>query len=337
MTESMSIRKKHRFILIGHGAISKSYLNAFANIDNAEIVGVVGRNIEKVKAFAMEHAIPVFGTGIEYVAKQGQATAAVICTPNATHYEGVMAASRLGLHCLCEKPLHISPDKQQEMVKSCKAYGVKLGVSYMRRFISHLRYIKQLVDEGKLGRITVVDVTIKNYRTKQYYDSWHGTNELDGGGPFIQQGSHIIDLAQWICGGYKEVLEAKRFRVLHDIETEDHGYAMVQYQNGAVGMIEASTACTGFDKEMIEISGTAGSISANYDQIVSFEVPGVTPPQFAEGESANPLLFNQLAADFIQAIEDDRLSFIDGESAQAATALITAIYKKAGEPMQLRP
>ncbi|WP_426450293.1 Gfo/Idh/MocA family protein [Paenibacillus sp. S-38] len=323
-----------KFVLIGHGSISRSYLEAFSKVPEAEIAGVVGRNPEKAVAFAAEHGIAVSGTELADVARRAAAEAVVVCTPNAVHYENVMEASRLGLHCLCEKPLHISPEKQAEMIASCRANGVKLGVSYMRRFISHMGYIKELVDSGALGRITVVDVTIKHWREAAYYNSWHGTYEHDGGGPFIQQGSHIIDLALWMCGGYREVLEAKRFKAIHEIETEDHGYAVIHYANGAVGMIEASTASKGMTKEILEISGTKGSIAANYHEIVTWEVPGLEKPDLA-GDSPNPVLFERLAADFVRAVREDRPPFIDGESAKTATELITAIYAKAGDPLVL--
>jgi UDP-N-acetyl-2-amino-2-deoxyglucuronate dehydrogenase len=326
--------RKHRLLLVGHGNISQSYLQAFGRQEKAEIAGVVGRSQEKVQAFAQEHGIPVYGTEMEDVAKRANATAAIICTPNAAHYEGVMEAARLGLHCLCEKPLHIDLGKQREMIEACRGHGVKLAVSYMRRFIKHLRYIKEIIDSGKLGRITVVDVTIKHYRAKEYYDSWHGTIETDGGGPFIQQGSHIIDLALWLSGGYRQVLEAKRFQVYHDIEVEDHGYAVMEYGNGAIGMIEASTASFGMKAEGIEISGTHGSIAANYQGITLFDVPGLTPPEFKPEESVNEALFEQLAADFIASLEEDREPFISGEAAAAATELIMDIYRKAGQPIR---
>ncbi|WP_281883518.1 Gfo/Idh/MocA family protein [Paenibacillus sp. YYML68] len=327
---------KHRFLLIGHGVISKRYRESFAPLANAEIVGVVGRSVEAAEAYAREHGLAHFGTRLEEVAQASGATAVIVCTPNAVHYENVMEAARLGLHCLCEKPLHIDPAKQQEMIDRCAASGVKLGVSYMRRFIPHLQLMKEIVASGKLGRITVVDVKIKHYRSRAYYgDSWHGTVEVDGGGPFIQQGSHIIDLAQWMCEGFAEVLEAKRFQVYHDIEVEDHGYAIIRYANGAVGMIEASTACPGMKQEMIEISGTEGTISATYHELLTFEVPGMEKPVLEPGASDNEKLFARLVADFVASLDEARAPYIDGAAAAKATELITAIYRKAGEPIRM--
>ncbi|MDQ1912080.1 Gfo/Idh/MocA family oxidoreductase [Paenibacillus sp. GD4] len=327
--------KQHRFVLIGHGNISTKYISAIrSKLPFAEIVGVIGRSSIKVEAFAEEHGIPYYGTDLREVAENAEATAAIICTPNALHHEGVLQASRLGLHCLCEKPLHISAEKQADMIRSCRENGVKLGVSYMRRLIRHMQDIKQLMDAGQLGRIMVVDVVMKHFRPHDYYDSWHGTMELDGGGPFLQQGSHIVDIAQWLCGGYHEVLDARRFQVYHDIETEDHGYAIVRYENGAVGMIEASTASTGMKTEYIEISGTKGSIKADYEGIISFQVPGVEPPEPSHDES-NARLFERLVVDFAEAIEQEREPFITGESARKATELILDIYMKSGQPIRL--
>lgn len=320
---------KHRFVLIGHGGIARLYTRIIADIPNAEVCGVVGRNSARAQAFAVEQGIAVWGTNVGEVASRAQATAVIICTPNGAHYEGVVAAAAAGLHILCEKPLAIEPRHQAEMIKACRNNGVKLSVSYMRRFSEHLQWLRDSMNEGLLGRITVVDVTIKHFRSAAYYNSWHGTMAMDGGGPFIQQGSHIIDLALWLCGGYDKLLNAACFRTLYEIETEDHGYAVLSYRNGAVGMITASTACVGMSKESIEVTGTKGTVVVNYNGIVSCSVPELDA---AVANLSNPdageqsLLMERLLVDFMQAIDVDRQPFITGESASLATELVTAIY-----------
>lgn len=332
---TITTEASHRIILIGHGNISEKYVSAAARCgEKAVLAGVVGRNADKCQGFAEGHGIPVWGTSIADVAERAGATLAVICTPNALHYEGVMEASRLGLHCLCEKPLDIEPERQREMVESCRRHGVKLGVSYMRRFIPHIQALKAWLESGQLGRIMVVDAVIKHFRPKEYYDSWHGTWELDGGGPFMQQGSHLLDMVLWLAGGYREVLSAQTFQAYHEIETEDHGYAMIRYGNGAVGMIEASTASAGMKKEYVEITGTKGTITADYDGIVSFRVPGVEEPAWPEAKP-NDELFVDLLDNFLTSVEDDREPFITGEAAALATELAVDIYAKAGAPVNL--
>jgi UDP-N-acetyl-2-amino-2-deoxyglucuronate dehydrogenase len=324
---------KHRIVLIGHGGIAKSYAGILAGMPHAEVCGVVGRDSARAQAFAAEHGIAAWGTDVAEVAASAQATAAIVCTPNGAHYEGVMAAAAAGLHCLCEKPLAIEPEQADAMIAACRDRGVKLSVSYMRRFTEHVQRLRAAVEAGRLGRITVVDVTLKHFRPAAYYNSWHGTKSMDGGGPFIQQGSHIVDMAVWLCGGYDRVLQAACFRTMHEIETEDHGYAVVSYRNGAIGMIEASTACVGVSQERIELSGTLGSVMLDFNGIVACTVPGlmeelIAPAHAAGGDQLK--LMGCLLADFLDAIEQDREPFITGESAAAATKLINDIYAAAG-------
>jgi UDP-N-acetyl-2-amino-2-deoxyglucuronate dehydrogenase len=326
---------EHRVLLIGHGAISHRYLKAFEGLKNVEVVGVVGRNLDRASAYAKLQGIPSAYTDIRQAAEQAKATAVVICTPNAAHEEAVMTAAKLGLHCLCEKPLHIHPMKQLEMVRSCREQGVKLAVSYMRRFSTHIQLVKSLVERGSLGQIKVIDVTLKHYREPAYYSGWHGTYEIDGGGPFIQQGSHMIDLALWIGGDYQEVLSANLFQAVHEIETEDHGYAVIAYKSGAIGMIEASTACKGFGRESIEISGTKGTIALDFNGIKHFQVDGLEQPEFMDGDPSVDVLFRLLAEDFIHSIEEDTQPYVDGASALGAVELVHAIYQKAGKPVSL--
>lgn len=325
---------KQRFMLIGHGGIAGAYARIIAGMQQVELCGVVGRSRDRAQVFANEHGIAVWGTEISEVAVRSEATAAIVCTPNGAHYEGVLAAAAAGLHILCEKPLAIDPRHQAEMIEVCRVNGVKLSVSYMRRFTGHMQWLRSAMAEGMLGRITVIDVTIKHFRSTAYYNSWHGTMDMDGGGPFIQQGSHIIDLALWLCDGYDKVLTATCFRTLHDIETEDHGYAVLKYRNGAVGMITASTSCVGVSKESIEVTGTKGTIVVNYNGIVSCSIPELDAAAAnltsSDTDEQSPLMELQLV-DFLQAIEEDRQPFITGDSASKATELVSAIYAVAGE------
>lgn len=325
---------EHRILLVGHGMISHRYVEAFSHMPNASIVGVVGRDQERASAYAREKGIAYADTDLERAAVMTGATAAVVCTPNAAHGQAVLAAAKLGLHILCEKPLHIDPAVQTEMIASCRENGVKLAVSFMRRFTDHIQYVRELIERGNLGRLQVVDAVLKHYRPQSYYGTWHGTYAMDGGGPFIQQASHMIDLVLWLTGPYREVLDAKLFQAAHEIETEDHGYACIAYKNGAIGMIEASTACAGMDQEYLAISGTKGSIVLDFAGIRHFRVEGIeSPPDFPEVKTEH--LFRRLAEDFIRSIEQDAEPFISGESAAQAVELVVEIYRKAGTVLRL--
>jgi predicted dehydrogenase len=316
------------FLIIGPGYISQRYVDKIAALENARVVAVVGRHPDKTRRYAQRHNIAVYGTDLESVVNEAHPEAAIICTPNALHHDTVLAAAGLGIHCLCEKPLDISRERQNEMIDTCRRKSVVLAVAYIHRFHRHLQYTKSLIESGALGKILVVDAAVKLYRAPGYYaeSSWHGTWGIDGGGPFIQQGSHVVDLILWLAGEYEEVLAAKSFSVFHDIEVEDHGYAVIRYKSGAVGMIEASTACRGVNQQIIEVIGTKGHVTADLEKIIRFEVEGSSLPERELEED----VFTQLLNDFIESIELNREPFVTGESAKATTELILDIYMKAG-------
>ncbi len=316
-----------RFIIIGAGGISEEYVKAASSLEHVQIAGVVGRNADKTRVYAEKHQIPFHGTTLADVAEQAQATAVIICTPPALHSPYVIEAAKLGLHCLCEKPLDVSVEAQHAMVDACKEQGVFLGVSYIIRLSNHMRYLKELLDSGALGRILSANATLQTFRESNYYteSSWHGKKALDGGGAFLGQGSHIIDIAQWLMDGYQSVTEARCFNLVHDIEVEDSGYAIVKWGNGAVGMVEASTAYRGGNVNALEIFGTKGHIAANFGEFTTFNVEGMDAPEEFEGID----FFKELMSDFTQAIEEGREPFVSGESAQIATELILDIYAKA--------
>ena len=323
------MRMRHRILLVGYGTISKQYVSVIKELSNMDITGVAGRDIEKVKLFAQENGIEHYGTDIMNVAEAATATIALICTPNAAHYQGVKEAANCGLHVLCEKPLDIYPEKQDEMIDICRNNNVKLGVCYRLRMLEHFRFVKDFIDAGKLGKVLVIDAYIKLWRESNYYtsSSWHGRPDIDGGGPFIQQGSHFIDLAIWFGKGYKRVVSSNLYTLLHPIQVEDHGYAIVEYGNGAIGMIQASTICKGNNvfSSTIEISGTKGSIVLGDKDILGWDVEGCAKPDIKYTGD----VFDKQFIDFADAIDNNREPFINGESAKVSVELINEIYNKA--------
>ena len=328
-----------KIVLIGPGSISKRYLEAAAGVDGMAVVGVVGRDAEKTAAYAASFGIAHHGTDLAEVVRKAGPTMALICTPNSLHYQGVMAAARLGLHVLCEKPLHILPARQEQMIQACRKHGVKLGVAYCYRFLPQMQFLKKILDEGKLGKMLAMDVRLKIWREPDYYtaSSWHGTSEIDGGGSFIQQGTHLVDLALWLGGGFKEVLEARRFTLIHPIRVEDHGYGLVRYGCGAVGLIEASTACRGLNLQELEITGTGGSVITTLEGIQAWKVEALSPPEPAVKEKTDKgSLFRAMLADFRDAVESGREPFVNGQSARLAVELIHKLYRKSGKPSILK-
>lgn len=325
------IEKVIKFVIIGSGNIASTYISAIENIENAHVVGFVSRNINQKKA---NHELPRFQTiheiDIEY-------DAVIVCTPNSFHHVNTIEAASLGKHVLCEKPIDISLESIDKMISSCTENNVKLGVVYQRRYSSDNPLIKKLIDENKIGKIFSVDLSVKNYRDDNYYNSseYRGTYKIDGGGPFIQQASHYIDLYYWFFGKPNKLI-SKLNTFVHDIEVEDHGAVICNHDSGMISTITASTATKpGFPAKM-EIYSDKGYLVLENDVITHWEIEGINNPTSqtntnmhtgsASAAVADTTNHEFLINDFIDAIISDRQPIISGESAKNATEIILEIY-----------
>ena len=328
-----------KFALIGAGNIAKQYVGAIKNVPEASLEGVVTRDNDKACEFAKTHGINCWSDDMKAVFIETSIDAVIIATPNGLHAEAAIEAAKHHKHILCEKPLDITLEKIDAMTKECQAAGVKLGCSYQHRTFKHNQIIYEAIQGGKLGKIYIANAFLKNYRGQDYYDSgaWRGTWKLDGGGPFMQQASHTLDLMVWMMGGAKAV-SAFTDTVAHTIEVEDMGHAIVKYANGAQGVLEASTVVQPGYPNRIEIHGERGSIIANEKGIIEWKVEGMEAPVIESEESASgskdPKSIGEtgqerLIRDFVKAITENREPLVSGESARLSVELILAVYESA--------
>lgn len=253
----------------------------------------------------------------------------LLCTPNAHHYEGVIESARLGLHVLCEKPMHFSPEKQDEMIRVCKKHGVKLGVCYRREFMKIYMVLKDFIQSGKLGKVLYVDTFMKFWREPEYFTelSWHGKPELEGGGSFMQQGVHYIDIAAWLCNGWKRIITGRLFTLHQPTVCEDHGYTVIEYANNAIGVIEISSVTKNNPYvSRLEISGTKGSITITNDKITYWAVDGYEMPEIYD--PINP--FEKQLRDFKDAILLNREPVVNGDWGKTAVDIVNEIYNVSG-------
>lgn len=321
-----------KFVIIGSGNIAETYVSAIQNIEKAEVVGVVSRNLNKPANYS---SLPSFQTLHEI---DLAFDAVIVCTPNGYHHVGAIEAASLGKHVLCEKPIDISLESIDKMIDSCKKNKVKLGVVYQRRFSSDNPVVKKLIDENKIGKVFSVDLAIKNYRDQNYYNSaaYRGTYKIDGGGPFIQQASHYIDLYYWYFGKPSKLV-SKLATFVHDIEVEDHGTVICLHDWGMIGTITASTATKpGFPAKM-EIYSDKGYLILENDIITHWDIEGLKNPSNLKKRnthtgSSNPFVHDTtnheyIIKDFIDSIKTNRYPLITGESAKNTTEIILDIYK----------
>lgn len=323
-----------KFVIVGSGNISNTYVNSLKNIDDAECVGVVSRSGRKPSSMG--------DAEVEIASKIGEIKsdfdAVILTTPNGLHHQGAIEAAKLGKHVLTEKVLEVNLDNCDAILDACRENNVRIGVTYQRRMSPDNKIVKSLIDQGGLGRIFAADLEAKFYRDQAYYDSgaYRGTKKIDGGGPFIQQASHNIDLYTWFFGVPAKVASALG-TFMHEIESEDHGVAIVKHENGMIGTIIASTCCKPGFSAKITIHSEKGHFVLDNDVIICWDIEGMENPTksgdvklhngAANAAVADTYGHECVIRDFIQAVRENREPSISGAEGRKSVELIQRIYQ----------
>ena len=278
-----------------------------------------------------------------------------IGTPSGAHLEPAVAAARAGKHVIVEKPLEITLKRCDKIIAECEKANVKLSAIFPSRFHDSSQEIKRAIDGHRFGKLTVGDSYVKWFRTQQYYDSgaWRGTWELDGGGPLMNQAIHSIDLLTWFMGPVVEI-RAQMATLAHErIAVEDTAVATLRFANGALGVVEASTATFPGYLKRIEIHGSAGTAAMEEEDIVKWDFAekldhdGEVHSQMAKSKSSGGGASDPTAIghhghakqflDVVEAIQQNRKPAVDGPEGRRSVEIILGIYKAAetGKPVLL--
>ena len=327
--------EKLGFAIVGTGAVASHHVKALQRLDNVEIICACEHNEAKAREFAAQFGIPC-SNNFQDILKNPDIDVIDAAVPSGLHAEIGIAAAKAGKHVIVEKPIDVTLEKADRLINACKNAGVTLGVMSQYRFLDAAQKLYELVKNDKLGTLIHGEASIKWYRSMEYYNSgdWRGTYKLDGGGPFINQGIHFIDLLLSVMGRVKWVYGKTRTSVL-DIEVEDIGMAMLEFKNGASGVIQASTATFPGLPARLDIHGTNGTVIIEGEKLVFVHIKGEEPYRtsgVAEGGAAKPMAielepFVREFKDFVSAIRDKREPLISGSEARRALQLILAIYE----------
>jgi UDP-N-acetyl-2-amino-2-deoxyglucuronate dehydrogenase len=323
--------------IIGAGNISETHARAAAELPGVRITAVFGANREKTSALAARYQAASYDTLAAFLAHRPMDVVA-IGSPSGLHAEQGIAAARCGLHVLVEKPIDITTERADALVAAADEAGVTLGVFFQDRFKPDLVRLKGLLDEGRLGRPLVVDARVPWYRPPEYYlgSKWRGTWSLDGGGALMNQGIHTVDLLLWLMGDVRRV-QSRTTTALHGIEVEDTAMALLDFENGAVGSLVATTAAYPGYPRRLQVTGAGGTALIEQDRLVALDLrqPGgdaVIAPVEACGASASSPVVTDVGPhravfeDFFEAIATGRSPRCDGREGRRSVALVQSIY-----------
>lgn len=258
---------KVRFGIVGCGMIANMHAEAIKHMQNAELVGVTDNFRQSAVDFAQKYGVRSYGDYAEMLADSA-VDAVCICTPSFLHADMAVQALESGKHVVVEKPMALTEEDADRIIATCERTGKKLTVVYQLRFEEDVLKVKKLVEQGAFGKITLCNLYMNYYRSKEYFASsdWKGTIKFDGGGALMNQGIHGVDLLEYIVGDVVTV-NGRAKTLVHSVEVEDTAVAMVEFENGALGVITAST-CTypGFGRKL-EIYGESGYVVLNENSI----------------------------------------------------------------------
>jgi len=338
------------FALVGCGRIAKRHSELLGNrqIQGANLVAVCDVLEFKAKMIGEQFSVPYY-TDMSTMMESENVDVVVVLTESGNHAQHVIGLAEYKKHIVVEKPMALTLDDADAMIDACDRAGVKLFVVKQNRFNVPVVKLREAIEKGRFGKLVMGTVRVRWCRTQDYYDqaSWRGTWAMDGG-VLTNQASHHVDLLEWMMGEVDSVF-AVSIKALAKIEAEDTAVVTLKFKNGAVGIIEATTAVRPKDLEgsisvlgeggTVEISGFAVNEMKTWNFVDS--MPG--DKEVMENYSVNPpnvYGFGHQAyyEHVVDCIQNNRQHLVDGLEGRKSLELINAIYEsiETGKEVSLR-
>ncbi|WP_289037035.1 Gfo/Idh/MocA family oxidoreductase [uncultured Zobellia sp.] len=331
--------------IIGTGSIVHTYVKCLSELEGVRIVGLCTKSADRVEQLKADFGLPIYSDLNTFV-QHPEIDLVCVCNESGRHSIAIEAAAKAGKHILSEKPLEVTTEKIDGLIALCEERKVLLGCVLQNRCSTDYKQVENAVKSGKLGKLLMGNASINWYRSQAYYanSKWRGTKKLDGGAAFINQGIHTVDLLQNLMGPAVSVFANVQTRV-HEIEGEDVGAVLVNYENGAMGTITAGTALFPGYPERVEGYGEKGSIIMEGGKIIAWNVKGEDVPELTSKEqgsgAADPTAIGHhnhkvVLQDMVNAIRENRKPMVDGAEARKSVALINAIYRSSKSKKQVQ-
>lgn len=331
--------KNLQIALIGCGRISKrhSELLGYNQINGAELVAVCDTNEIKAKKVADNLNVPYY-TDMHQMMQKEQIDVVSVLTESGNHAQNVIELAEYGKHIIVEKPMALTLDDADEMIKTCFENKIKLFVVKQNRFNIPVQKLRHALESNRFGKLVLGTIRVRWCRTQEYYnlEPWRGTWAMDGG-VLANQASHHIDLLEWMMGDVASVF-AKSMTALVNIEAEDTALVLITFKNGAMGVIEATTATRPKDIEgSISILGENGTVevggfAVNQMKVWNFYDKKDDDDEILTKYSVNPpnvYGFGHQAyyEHVVDCIKNDKKQLVDGFEGRKSLELISAIYE----------
>lgn len=333
------------FAILGPGIVGEYHRKAIeANSHlEARLTAVGHHDPSRFRSIRHAYGVPCYS--FETLLDRDDVDTVCICTPSDQHAEQTIAAARAGKHVLVEKPMALSLDDADRMIRACEDAKVNLGVVYQRRAEPLFQNILRAVQIADFGEMRTAVISMPYSRPQSYYDAaaWRGTWSQDGGGVLMNQGIHLIDLLIWYLGE-PVFIQAYASTLSRNIEVEDTLAALLTFRNGAQATVSATTTAAPGHPHRFELYGTLGGIQIEGERVIRCQYVNEAVPQIPFAVSASPTTAGaassprgiavtahaRIVRQFIQATRAGRSPLITGTEGRRSLATVLAIYKAAG-------
>ncbi|MGI6206816.1 MAG: Gfo/Idh/MocA family protein [Anaerolineae bacterium] len=340
------------FAVVGLG-MGAGHARDIYDLPGARLVAVCDIDEERLNAVGDRFGAKKY-TDFDTMLRDPEIEVVSIALPSGMHAEFGIRAVEAGKHVVVEKPIDINLQAIDRLIEAADKAGVKLAGVFQSRYHPLYQRLKELLDSGRMGKLYGIHADLFWWREQSYYEDekhgkWKGTWAMDGGGSLANQGIHTLDLVQWLAGPVRSVF-GYMGHYAHDIEGEDKLSAVIQFENGAIGTINTTTAAWPGGGDTLTIHGENGTIATGKKRTTievwklrddpdgkeEQEMKAMYPPESQAGAPtasdprATALHGHQpIFADMIEAIREDRDPFITGRSARKPVEIMLAIYESA--------
>jgi predicted dehydrogenase len=312
--------------LIGAGDIArKRVAPALRDAANCRLVAVSRSRAELAKEFALEFGARRWFARLEDLLADAEIEAVYLATPVYLHAAQAIAAAEAGKHVLCEKPMALTTADCDRMIAAARANNVRLGVAYYRHFYPLVARVKEIIDSGELGKISLAQINAFEFFNppEDHPRYWFLERAKSGGGPMMDFGCHRLEVLTNLFGTVKQ-LKSLISNEVFGREVEDTACALLQFENGACANLSVTHAAAEA-QDALDIFGTNGSIHVpvlNGSEMLIKTETGERTERHAPAEN----IHQPLIEDFADAVLNGKKPAVTGETGREIARLEEEIY-----------
>ena len=344
-TPPLQPKHKIRFAVVGCGRIADNHFAALRqHAARAELVAVCDNRPAVLAEVAAKHGVPGFAS-LDALLAGNDAEVVVLATPSGLHSRQAVKVAQAGRHVLSEKPMATKWEEGVEMVRACRDAGIKLFVVKQNRLNATLQLVKRAVEQGRFGRLALVNVNVFWTRPQAYYDAapWRGRWDMDGGA-FMNQASHYVDMVDWLVGPVDNV-HAYTATLARDIEAEDTGVMSLRLRSGALASVNVTmlTHNKNFEGSITLLGerGTVrvGGVAVNRIEHWEFDAPHEDDAKVASASygvesvygPGHPLYYDNV----INTLRGEANAAVDGYEGLRSLEVLIAAYRSARDGVRV--